>query len=65
MFADVTTATNCESLGMPLVKTVAKAGTGKPVTWVEVKEVSDQPAVGLTGRKATWLLSMARSWTTG
>ena len=55
-----------ESLGMPLVKTVTRAGPGgKLFTGVEVKEVSDQPAVGSTGRKATWLLSMSRSWTTG
>jgi hypothetical protein len=55
-----------ESLGMPLVKTVTKAGPGgKLFTGVEVKLVSDQPAIGSTGRKATWLLSMSRSWTTG
>ena len=55
-----------ESLGMPLVKTVTKAGPGgKLFTGVEVKEVSDQPTIGSTGRKATWLLSIARSWTTG
>ena len=38
---------------------------GKLFTGVEVKAVSDQPAIGSTGRKATWLLSMLRSWTTG
>src|SRR5438552_14946155 len=55
-----------ESLGMPLVKTVTRAGpAGKLFTGVEVNEVSDQPAIGSTGRNATWLLSMARSWTTG
>ena len=55
-----------ESLGMPLVKTVTKAGPGgKLLTGIEVKAVSDQPAIGSTGRKATWLLSMSRSWTTG
>jgi len=55
-----------ESLGMPLVKTVTRAGPGgKLFTGVEVKEVSDQPTIGSTGRKATWLLSIARSWTTG
>ena len=55
-----------ESLGMPLVKTVTKAGPGgKLFTGVEVKAVSDQPAIGSTGRKMTWLLSMLRSWTTG
>lgn len=43
-----------ESLGTPLVKTVTKAGPGgKSFTGVEVKEVSDQPAVGSTGRKVT------------
>ena len=55
-----------ESLGMPLVKTVTRAGPGgKLLTGIEVKVVSDQPATGSTGRKATWLLSMERSWTTG
>ena len=55
-----------KSLGMPLVKTVTRVGPrGKLFTGVEVKVVSDQPAIGSTGRKATWLLSMARSWTTG
>ena len=54
------------SLGMPLVKTVTNAGpSGKSLIDVELKVVSDQPAVGSTGRKATWLLSMLRSWTTG
>ncbi len=62
----LTTSTYLASLGMPLVKTVTKAGPGgKLLTGVEVKAVSDQPAVGSTGRKATWLLSMSRSWTTG
>ena len=60
------TTRNFESLGMPLVKTVTKAGPGgKSLTGIEVKAVSDQPATGSTGRKATWLLSMLRSWTTG
>jgi uncharacterized protein (DUF2062 family) len=55
-----------ESLGMPLVKTATKAGPGgKLFTGVEVKVVSDQPAIGSTRRKAIWLLSMSRSWTTG
>ena len=55
-----------ESLGMPLAKTVTKDGPGrKSLTGVEVKVVSDQPAIGSTERKATWLLSMLRSWTTG
>ena len=60
------TSTYLASLGMPLVKTVTKAGPGgKLFTGVEVKVVSDQRAMGSTRRKATWLLSMARSWTTG
>jgi hypothetical protein len=64
--AEVATSTYFESLGMPLVKTVTRVGPGgKLLTGVEVKAVSDQPAVGSTGRKATWLLSMSRSWTTG
>jgi hypothetical protein len=55
-----------ELLGMPLVKTVTKAGPeGKSFTGIEVKEVSDQPAVGSIGRDATWLLSILRSCTTG
>jgi hypothetical protein len=42
------------SLGMPLVKIVAKAGPGgKLLTAVDVNPVSDQPAVDFTGRKAT------------
>jgi hypothetical protein len=62
----LTTSTYLASLGMPLVKTVTKAGPGgKLLTGVEVKAVSDQPAVGSTGRKATWLLPMSRSCTTG
>jgi hypothetical protein len=62
----LTTSTYLASLGIPLVKTVTKAGPGgRSLTGVEVKAVSDQPAVGSTGRKATWLLSMARNWTTG
>src|SRR6266496_4117774 len=60
------TSTYFESLGMPLVKTVTKAGPGgKLFSRVEVKVLSDQPAIGSTGRKATWLLSIARSWTAG
>ena len=58
----LTTSTYLASLGMPLVKTVTKAGPGgKLLTGVEAKAVSDQPAVGSTRRKATWLLSMLRS----
>src|SRR5262249_13579637 len=60
------TSTYFESLGIPLVKTVTNAGPGgKSLTGVEAKERSDQPAVGSTGRNATWLLSMSRSCTTG
>jgi len=63
---ELSTTRYLESLGMPLVKTVTKAGPGgKLFTGLEVKEVSDEPAIGSTGRNATWLLSMARSWTTG
>ena len=55
-----------ESLGMPLVKTVTRAGPGgKLFTGVEVKLVSDQPAIGSTGRNTTWMLSKSRSCTTG
>ncbi len=62
----LTTSTYLASLGMPLVKTVTKAGPGgKLLTGVEVTAVSDQPAIGSTGRKATWLLSMSRNCTTG
>ena len=62
----VATTMYFESLGMPLVKTATKAGPeGKLFTGVEVKVVSDQPAIKSTGRKAIWLLSMSRSWTTG
>jgi hypothetical protein len=54
------------SLGMPLVKTVTRAGPeGKPLTGIELKAVSDHPTVGSTRRNATWLLSMLRSWTIG
>ena len=52
------------ALGMPLVKTVTRAGPeGKPVTGREVKLMSDQPSTGSTGRKTTWLLSMLRNCT--
>jgi hypothetical protein len=62
----VTTTMYLESLGMPLVKTVTRAGPGgKLFTGVEVKVMSDQPAIGSTRRNETWLLSMSRSWTTG
>ena len=64
--AELATSTYMESPGMPLVKTVTRAGPGgKLLTGVEVKAVSDQPAVGSTGTKAIWLLSMSRNWTTG
>ena len=44
-----------ESLGMPLVKTVTRAGPGGKLFTgvVEVKVVSDQRAIGSTRRKAT------------
>ena len=43
-----------ESLGMPLVKTLTDAGPeGKSVTGVEVKELSDHPAMGSTERRKT------------
>ena len=55
-----------ESLGMPLVKTVTRAGpAGKSLTGLEVKVVSDQPAIGSTGKNVTWLLSISRNWTMG
>src|SRR4029077_14255336 len=55
-----------KSLGMPLVKTVTRAGPGgKLFTGVEVKVVSDQPAIGSTRRKAIWLLSMSGNLATG
>ena len=63
---EVATTMYFESLAMPLVKTVTRAGPGgKLLTGVEVKAVSDQPAIGSTGRKATWLLSMLRNCTIG
>jgi len=62
----VVTIMYLKSLGMPFVKTVTRVGPGgKLFTGLEVKVVSDQRAFGSTGRKATWLLSMSRSWTTG
>jgi hypothetical protein len=62
----LTTSTYLASLGMPLVKTVTKAGPGgKLLTGIEVKAVSDQPGVAVGRRKATWLLSMSRICTTG
>ena len=40
-----------ESLGIPLAKILTKAGPeAKFAVGVEVKEVSDQPAIGSTGR---------------
>jgi hypothetical protein len=64
--AGLVTSTYLESLGMPLVKTVTWAGPGgKLFTGVEVKVVLDQRVIGSTKRKATWLLPMSRSWTTG
>lgn len=58
--------TYLESVPMPLLKTVTKAGPmGKSATDVEVKEVSDHPAAGSIERKSSWLLSRLRSWTNG
>jgi len=55
-----------ESLKMPLVKMLTKAGPeAKLAVGVDVKEVSDHPVAGFTGRKAIILLSMLRSWTKG
>ena len=46
------TTTYFAVLGMPLVKTVTRAGPkGKSFTGREVKLVSDQPPTGSTGRK--------------
>jgi len=60
------TSTYLASLGMPLVKTLTRAGpAGKLFSGAESKEVLDHPAIGSTGRKATWLLSIERNWTTG
>ena len=60
--AGLVTSKYLESLGMPFVKTVTKAGpSGKSSTGVEVNEVSDQPSVWSTGRNAIWLLSMLRN----
>ena len=64
--AGLVTRTYFESLGIPLVKTVTNAGPGgKSFTGVEAKELSDQPAIGSTGRNTTWMLSKSRSCTTG
>ena len=64
--SDGATIRYLESLGIPLVKTVTNAGPkGKSVTGVEVKELSDHPAMGSTGRRETSLLSILRSWTNG
>jgi len=67
---------NCDWLGMPFVKTVTKAyPMGKPlelvvirVIGVEVKEVSDQPAVVSQAGKASVrssgsVVGSADSWT--
>src|SRR6516164_1832884 len=54
------------SLGMPLVKTVTRAGpSGKLFSRIEVKPVSDQPVAGSAKSDMTWLLAMLRSCTTG
>jgi hypothetical protein len=53
-------------LGMPLVKTVTKAGPdGKSVTGREMKVVLDQARTGAARRKATWLFSRLRNCTIG
>ena len=65
--------TNCDWLGMPLVKTVTSAWPmGKPVEWVvitvigvEVNEVSDQPVVASTDGKRVCSLARLSSWTSG
>jgi hypothetical protein len=70
---DVPAITNCDWLGMPLVNTVASAQPiGNPlelvvirVIGVEVKEVSDQPAIASTGRKSVCSLARLSSWTSG
>ena len=61
--------TNCDWLGIPLVKTVTSAcPMGKPlevvvirVIGVEVKEVSDHPVIASTGRKSVCSLARLRS----
>src|SRR5207244_6376071 len=55
-----------ESLGMPLVKTVTRAGpAGKSWTGLEVTVVSDRPRIGWTGKNVTWLLMSRRNWPVG
>jgi hypothetical protein len=69
----VAPTTNCDSLGMPLVKTVTSAWPlGKPlelvvirVIGVEVKEVSDQPAIASVSRKSVCSFARLNSWTSG
>ena len=64
---------NCDWLGMPFVKTVTKAyPMGKPlelvvirVIGVEVKEVSDQPAVVSASRKNVCSFVRLSSWISG
>ncbi len=54
--------TNCDWLGMPLVKTVPSAyPIGKPLELlvIRVKEVSDHPVIASTGRKS--VCSLART----
>ena len=73
MGVGVAPTTNCDSLRMPLVKTVTSAwAIGKPlelvvirVIGVEVKEVSDQPVVASTGRKSVCSFATLSSWTSG
>ena len=49
-----------------MVKTVTSAyPVGKSLTGLEVKEVSDQPAVESTGRKSVCSFARLSSWTSG
>ena len=65
--------TNCDWLGIPLVKAVTSAyPMGKPlelvvikVIGVEVKEVSDHPVIESTGRKSVCSLARLSSSTSG
>ena len=65
--------TNCDSLGIPLVKTVTSAWPmGNPLKLVvitaigvEVKEVLDHPVNASTGRKSVCSLARLSSWTSG
>jgi len=49
----------CEMLGMPLVNTVARAGPGLTFQLVpEMKDVSEKPVAGSSGRNRVSSLSM-------